>query len=68
MCHVDMYTFNKKSSKWLVNADKLKDMAELFASFRSDSMAFDEQPHDEVLPFLPEMNGDEYEAISWDES
>jgi hypothetical protein len=68
VCHADMYTFNKKDAKGVVNADKLKDIAELFASVRSDSRAFDDQPHDDVLPFLPEMNGDEYEAISGDEA
>jgi hypothetical protein len=43
-------------------------MANLFASERSDSRAFDEQPHAEVLPFLPEMNDDEYASMSGVES
>ncbi len=68
ICHIDIWKYDMKSRQWGVYADKLREMANLFASVRSDSRAFDEQPHAEVLPFLPEMNGDEHASIYGDES
>ena len=66
--HIDNCKYDMKSTHWGVNADKLREMANMLASVRSDSRAFDEQPNAEVLPFLPEINGDDDESISGDES
>ena len=79
VCNTDIWRYNHKNGEFDVNK-KLKDMSELFASIRSDSGIFEEQPKPECL-FLPtgDCEGepdepyegtaiDDYEAISGDEA
>jgi hypothetical protein len=48
VCNTDIWKYNHKNKVFNVNKEKLIDMADLYASVRSDSGAFDEQPYAQV--------------------